>query len=86
MKHMSDGNKTVFADITDVICPITFVKAKVAIEELSPGELLTLRINEGEAMRNVPRSLKDEGHRVLAVKDNGDGTFVVTVERDGLML
>jgi TusA-related sulfurtransferase len=86
MKHMSDDNKTAFADITDVVCPLTFVKAKVAIEELSPGEPLTLRINEGEAMRNVPRSLKDEGHRVLAVKDNGDGTFAVTVERDGLNL
>jgi TusA-related sulfurtransferase len=72
------------ADITDVVCPITFVKAKVAIEELESGQLLELRINEGEAMQNVPRSLKDEGHRVTSVSDNGDGTFRLIVEKDGL--
>jgi TusA-related sulfurtransferase len=73
-----------FEDTTDVVCPITFVKAKVAIEALSPGQLLELRINEGEAMQNVPRSLKEEGHRVISVMNNDDGTFRVIVMKDGL--
>jgi TusA-related sulfurtransferase len=75
---------TAFADITDVVCPITFVKAKVAIDPLDTGQLLKLRINEGEAMQNVPRSLKEEGHRVTSVQNNDDGTFTVIVEKDGL--
>jgi TusA-related sulfurtransferase len=78
------GTPDAFADITDVVCPITFVKAKVAMEPLAPGQVLELRINEGEAMQNVPRSLKEEGHRVTSVRDNGDGTFRVVVEKDGL--
>ena len=48
-------------DITDVVCPVTFVKAKVAIEELEPGQILSIHMNEGEPVENVPRSLKG-GH------------------------
>jgi TusA-related sulfurtransferase len=80
---MSEAKISAAADITDVVCPITFVKAKVAIEELEAGDLLQLRINAGEAMQNVPRSLKEEGHKVTSVTDNRDGTFTVIVEKDG---
>ena len=46
-------------DITDKVCPLTFVKAKVAIEELDDGEVLAIRMNDGEPVQNVPRSMKD---------------------------
>lgn len=36
-------------DITDVVCPVTFVKAKVALEELDDGEILAVRMNERRA-------------------------------------
>ena len=49
-------------DITDKVCPLTFVKAKVAIEELEDGEILAVRMNDGEPVQNVPRSMKEEGH------------------------
>lgn len=42
-------------DITDKVCPLTFVKAKVAIEELDDGEDLAIRMNDGEPVQNVPR-------------------------------
>lgn len=71
-------------DITDVVCPVTFVKVKVALEEIEDGELLAIKMNDGEAIRNVPRSLKEEGHRVLEVADNGDNTYTVIVEKGGL--
>ena len=28
-------------DITDVVCPVTFVKAKVALEELDDGQTVS---------------------------------------------
>ena len=34
-------------DITDVVCPVTFVKAKVALEELDDGEILAIKMNDG---------------------------------------
>ncbi|MDR3264398.1 MAG: sulfurtransferase TusA family protein [Synergistaceae bacterium] len=68
-------------DITDVVCPVTFVKAKVALEELDEGQVLSIRMNDGEPARNVPRSVKDEGHRILKLVDNGDGTCSLIVRK-----
>lgn len=73
-----------FLDITDVVCPITFVKTKVALEDLDDGQILELRLNDGEPVQNVPRSLKDEGHKVLELADNDDGTFTLWIEKAGL--
>jgi TusA-related sulfurtransferase len=81
---MSDKKVDAFVDICDVVCPITFVKAKVAIEELENGQVLEVRMNEGEPIQNVPRSLKDEGHKVTRVINNNDGTFTIYVEKGGL--
>lgn len=81
---MSDIKADGFVDITDVVCPMTFVKAKVALEELEDGQVLEVRMNEGEPIANVPKSFKEEGHKVLNVENNDDGTFNVLVEKGGL--
>ena len=65
-------------DITDVVCPITFVKVKVALEDLEDGQKLGVHLNDGEP------SLKDEGHKVLSVDKNDDGTWDLVVEKGGL--
>ena len=58
-------------DITDVVCPVTFVKAKVALEELDEGQILSIRMNDGEPVQNVPRSIKEEGHQILKLDRSG---------------
>ena len=68
-------------DITDVVCPVTFVKAKVAIEELDDGQILRVHLNDGEPVQNVQRSMKDEGHQVLKLVDNEDGTYELYVKK-----
>ena len=70
-------------DVTDVKGPTTFVKAKVAIEELDEGQILAIRLNDGEPVQNVPRSLKEEGHEILKLNDNQDGTFTLFVKKVG---
>lgn len=70
-------------DITDVVCPVTFVKAKVALEELEEGQVLSIRMNEGEPVQNVPRSIKDEGHQILKLLNNQDGTYSLIVRKAG---
>lgn len=70
-------------DITDVVCPVTFVKAKVALEELDDGQILSIKMNDGEPVQNVPRSIKDEGHQVLKLIDNNDGTYNLIVRKVG---
>ena len=68
-------------DITDVVCPTTFVKAKVALEELDDGQILAVRMNDGEPVQNVPRSMKDEGQQVLKLAKNDDGTYTMFVKK-----
>ena len=70
-------------DVTDVKCPTTFVKAKVAIEELDEGQILSIRLNDGEPVQNVPRSIKEEGHEILKLDDNQDGTYTLIVKKVG---
>lgn len=70
-----------FIDITNVVCPITFVKVKVAMEELESGEILEIRMNSGEPIQNVPRSLTEENHKILEVIKNEDQTYTVFVEK-----
>ena len=69
-------------DITDVVCPITFVKVKVALEELKSGQILAVRMKDGEPVQNVPRSVKDEGHKVLKLLSNEDGTYTLIVKKE----
>ena len=68
-------------DITDKICPMTFVKAKVSMDELEDGEVLAIRMNDGEPVQNVPRSMKEEGHKILKLVDNEDGTYTLYVRK-----
>lgn len=68
-------------DITDVVCPVTFVKAKVALEELDDGQILAIRMNDGEPVQNVPRSIKEEGHQILKLNTNNDGTYTLIVKK-----
>lgn len=68
-------------DITDKVCPLTFVKAKVVIDELEDGEVIAIRMNDGEPVQNVPRSIKEEGHQILKLVNNEDGTYNLIVKK-----
>ncbi len=61
-------------DLRGTPCPINFVKTKLALDGLAEGELLEIIIDEGEPCKNVPRSVKDEGHKILEAEDIG-GAF-----------
>lgn len=68
-------------DITDVVCPVTFVKVLAVLEELEDGQILRVRMNDGEPVQNVPRSVKDEGHKILKLTGNADGTYSLFVRK-----
>jgi TusA-related sulfurtransferase len=51
-------------DLTGVLCPMTWVRTRLALEAMAPGEALEVRLDPGEALDSVPRSARDEGHRV----------------------
>jgi tRNA 2-thiouridine synthesizing protein A len=53
-------------DITGDICPMTFVRARLALDRLQSGEILLILLRGEEPRRNVPRSAVALGHTVLA--------------------
>jgi tRNA 2-thiouridine synthesizing protein A len=58
-------------DITGDVCPMTWVKTKLELEEMAAGEVLEVRLREGESHHNVVTNIRDEGHLLLA--DEADG-------------
>jgi tRNA 2-thiouridine synthesizing protein A len=56
-------------DLRGVLCPMTWVRAKLALEALAPGERLELLLDPGEARESVPRSACEAGHRVEVSPD-----------------
>jgi TusA-related sulfurtransferase len=60
-------------DITRDVCPLTFVKTKLLLERMSPGETADIRLKGAEPVENVPRSVLEHGHEVLSLEPEADG-------------
>ena len=68
-------------DLTGEVCPMTFVKAKLHLEQVTAGGLIEFILKEGEHMRDVPRSIKDEGHHIERVRQDGNRFFLLVRKR-----
>ncbi|MHC8507979.1 MAG: sulfurtransferase TusA family protein [Rhodospirillales bacterium] len=61
-------------DITGHLCPMTFVRTKLAIEALNVGQVLEVRLKGAEPLDNVPRNAREHGHEVLRCEaEPGEG-------------
>jgi TusA-related sulfurtransferase len=63
------------------VCPYTFVKSKLALEEMESGQVLRVIVDNSESAASVPRSLEIEGHRVLAVSETGTAEWAIIVQK-----
>lgn len=54
-----------FKDLRGVACPMNFVKTKLALESLAPGQRLKVLLDDGAPIQNVPRSVAGEGHKIV---------------------
>jgi tRNA 2-thiouridine synthesizing protein A len=69
-------------DITREVCPMTFVRTKIALERLPVGAILEVRLRGEEPLRNVPDSARDAGHTVLGLEALDDGTWRLLLRRE----
>ncbi|MCA8939060.1 MAG: sulfurtransferase TusA family protein [Planctomycetes bacterium] len=69
-------------DFRGVKCPINFVRTKIELEKVAVGDVIVIRIDAGEPLENVPRSLRLEGQEVLSQVENDDGTWTLEVQRN----
>ncbi len=56
-------------DLTGVLCPLTWVRTRLALERMAPGEALEVRLDPGEPLDSVPRSAREDGHGVDVIGD-----------------
>ncbi|MBI5375168.1 MAG: sulfurtransferase TusA family protein [Candidatus Schekmanbacteria bacterium] len=68
-------------DITKDTCPITFVKTKLKLESLSEGDVLEVFLKEGEPVKNVPRSVQEEGHKVLTLEPHNGDIYRLVIQK-----
>ena len=67
-------------DLRGTPCPMNWVKLKLRLEEMEGGQVVEVTLDDGDAIRNVPRSAIAEGHRVLQVAPL-EGAFRLMIER-----
>ncbi|GAF94216.1 unnamed protein product, partial [marine sediment metagenome] len=67
-------------DLRGVACPMNFVKAKLALEQVAVGDVLDVLLDDGEPVRNAPASFAEQGQQVLEITNMG-GHFSVKVRR-----
>lgn len=68
-------------DITRDACPMTFVRTRLALDRLQPGQTLLVRLRGDEPLRNVPRTAAEQGHEVLSLTAEPDGTHLLLLRR-----
>ncbi len=70
-------------DITGDVCPMTFVKTRIALDRLAPGQTLLVRLRGEEPLRNVPRTAVEQGHAVLEQRPEADGSTLLLLRKGG---
>jgi len=68
-------------DITKDHCPMTFVKVKLKLETLPPGDRLKIRLKKGEPLDNVPKSATEQGHHVISITEISHEIYEVEIEK-----
>lgn len=69
-------------NIKGLVCPYTFVKSKLAIEDMEVGEVLEIILDYEEASRSIPKSMEDHGHKVLKVEKINDTDWKILVRKE----
>lgn len=77
---MGDEQKVKILDLRGVACPLSWARARVVLEGMARGERLTLLVDQGRALHDIPRAAEALGYAVDPAAQTATGwTLVVTV-------
>ena len=68
-------------DISAETCPMTFVRTRLALDRMAEGQTLLVRLRGEEPRGNVPRTAVEQGHTLLAQRDEPDGATLVLLRK-----
>ncbi len=72
---------TVLLDLKGVKCPFNYVKAKLKLETMKTGTFLELFLDDGEPIKNVPTSLKNDGQEILETEKTDTGHYRLLIKK-----
>jgi TusA-related sulfurtransferase len=78
-----DDSSDSHIDITAETCPMTFVRTRLALDRLAPGQVLEVLLKGDEPRRNIPRTALEQGHTVLGQQERPDGVLRLRLRRGG---
>ncbi|MXP65486.1 sulfurtransferase TusA family protein [Roseomonas sp. M0104] len=70
-------------DITGETCPMTFVRTRLALDRMTEGQVLLVKLRGEEPRQNVPRTATEQGHAVLGQREMPDGSLQVRIRKGG---
>ncbi|MBM2826029.1 MAG: SirA family protein [Dehalococcoidia bacterium] len=68
-------------DLRGDVCPYTFVKSKLAIEDMDLGEVLRVIVDHLPAVEAVPKSMQNEGQEVVNVEQINESDWAITLRK-----
>ena len=68
-------------DLKGEVCPYTFVKSKLELEDMELGQVLQVIVDHLPATENVPRSMRNEGQEVLGVEQINPTDWTITIRK-----
>ncbi len=68
-------------DIRGDICPFTFVKSKLALEQMEVGQVLRVIVDYKPSAESVPKSMREEGQEVLGVNQIAENTWEILIKK-----
>ena len=68
-------------DISSEICPMTFVLVRLALDQMTTGQMLEIRLRGAEPRRNVPLTAQEQGHEVVGIVDEENGESIILLRR-----
>jgi tRNA 2-thiouridine synthesizing protein A len=68
-------------DLLNEICPMTFVKTKLALEKINQGERIKVIYNSQEAKTNIPKSVTEINHKIISITDLDKEKFYIIIQK-----
>ena len=68
-------------DIRGEVCPFTFVKSKLVLEQMELGQVLRVILDYPPSVESVPKSMREEGQEVLAISQLDNNTWEILIRK-----
>ena len=68
-------------DITEYVCPMTFVRTKLLMERMKPGEVAESLLSGGDPLENVPRAIWEHGYEVISLEAENDNIYKLIIKK-----